>query len=236
MAQLDIASGTIVANASENERAGFIRRTYLHLGGAILAFTAVEAALIQSGVAESFLHLLQGSKWVWLIVMAMFIGVSYLANNWAHSAISKEMQYLGLGLFVVAEAIVFMPLIYIAMNYAPDILGHAVLLTLMLVAGITFTAFTTRKNFSFLGPILNIGGLIALGVIAASIIFGFTLGLVFSGIMIVFAAAAVLYSTSNIIHEYHTEQHVAASLSLFSSVALLFWYILQFLMSLANGD
>lgn len=236
MAQLDIASGNVVANASESERAGFIRRTYLHLGGAILAFVGVEAALIQSGIAESFVHLLQGSKWMWLVVMVMFMGVSYIADKWAHSAISKEMQYAGLGLFVLAEAIVFMPLIYIALNHAPDVLSHAALLTLMLVAGITFTAFTTRKNFSFLGPVLNIGGLIALGVIVASIIFGFTLGLVFSGIMIVFAAAAVLYSTSNIIHEYHTEQHVAASLSLFSSVGLLFWYILQFLMSLTGQD
>ena len=236
MAQLDIASGVLVANASETERAAFIRRTYLHLGGAILAFVGVESLLVKSGVAESFLHLLKGSQWMWLIVMTMFMGVSYIADKWAHSSISREMQYAGLGLFVVAEAIVFMPLIYIAMNYAPDILGHAALLTLLLVAGITFTAFTTRKNFSFLGPILNIGGMIALGVIAASILFGFTLGLVFSGIMIVFAAASVLYSTSNIIHEYHTEQHVAASLSLFSSVGLLFWYILQFLMSLAGED
>ena len=236
MAQLDIHSGTIVAHASETERAGFIRRTYLHLGGAILAFVGVESLLIQSGVAESFLHLLQGSKWMWLVVMGLFMVVSYVADKWAHSAISKEMQYAGLGLFVLAEAVVFMPLIYIALSKAPDVLGHAVLLTLMLVAGITFTAFTTRKNFAFLGPILNIGGLIALGVIVASMVFGFTLGLVFSGIMIAFAAAAVLYSTSNIIHEYHTEQHVAASLSLFSSVGLLFWYILQFLMSLMGVD
>ncbi len=173
MAHLDIHSGTLVANASETERAGFIRRTYLHLGGAILAFVGVETALIQSGVAESFVHLLQGGgMWMWLIVMGLFMVVSYVANNWAHSAISKEMQYAGLGLFVVAEAVVFMPLIYIALHYAPNsnLLGSAALLTLMLVAGLTFTAFTTRKNFSFLGPILNIGGLIAIGVIAASIL------------------------------------------------------------------
>lgn len=236
MAHLDIHSGTLVANASETERAGFIRRTYLHLGGAILAFVGIETALIQSGIAESFIHLLQGGMWMWLVVMGLFMVVSYVANNWAHSAISREMQYAGLGLFVVAEAIVFMPLIYIALNKAPDVLSHAALLTLVLVAGITFTAFTTRKNFSFLGPILNIGGLIALGVIAASILFGFTLGLVFSAIMIVFAAASVLYSTSNIIHEYNTEQHVAASLGLFSSVGLMFWYIVQFLMSLTGQD
>lgn len=236
MAYLDSHSGVLAANASETERAGFIRRTYLHLGGAILAFVGVETALIQSGVAESFIHLLKGGMWMWLIVMGLFMVVSTVANNWAHSAISKEMQYAGLGLFVVAEAIVFMPLIYIALSKAPDVLSHAALLTLLLVAGITFTAFTTRKNFSFLGSILSIGGLLVLGLIAASILFGFTLGLVFSGFMIVFAAASVLYNTSNIIHEYHTEQHVAASLSLFSSVGLMFWYIVQFLMSLTGQD
>lgn len=236
MAHFDINTGMLVANAGETERASFIRRTYLHLGGAILAFAGLETLLVKSGVAESFLNVLKGNSWMWLIVMVMFMGVSYIADRWAHSPISKEMQYAGLGAFVVAEAIVFMPMIYIAQQFAPDILGHAILLTLMLVGGITFTAFTTRKNFSFLGPILSMGSWIALGVILASVLFGFTLGAVFSGIMILFAAAAVLYSTSNIIHEYHTEQHVAASLSLFSSVGLLFWYILQFLMSLAGDD
>lgn len=236
MAYLDIHSGTLAANASETERAGFIRRTYLHLGGAILAFVGVETLLIQSGIAESFVHLLNGSMWMWLVVMGLFMAVSYVANNWAHSAISREMQYAGLGLFVLAEAIVFMPLIYIALAKAPDVLSHAALLTLMLVGGLTFTAFTTRKNFSFLGPILSMGGWIALGVILTSIVFGFTLGAVFSGIMIVFAAASVLYTTSSIIHEYNTDQHVAASLSLFSSVGLMFWYIVQFLMSLTGQD
>ncbi|EIJ34646.1 Bax inhibitor-1/YccA family protein [Thiothrix nivea] len=236
MAHLDIHSGVVVANASESERAGFIRRTYLHLGGAILAFVGVETLLIQSGIAESFTHLLSGSMWMWLVVMGLFMAVSYVANNWAHSAISKEMQYAGLGLFVVAEAVVFMPLIYIALARAPDVLSHAGLLTLMLVGGLTFTAFTTRKNFSFLGPALSIGGWIALGVIATSILFGFTLGALFSGIMIIFAAASVLYTTSNIIHEYNSGQHVAASLALFSSVGLMFWYIVQFLMSLTGQE
>ena len=236
MTQLDINAGVLVANASETERAGFIRRTYWHLAGAILAFAGLETVLIQSGVAESFMHLLKGGMWMWLIVLGLFMVVSTVANNSAHSAISKEMQYAGLGLLVVAEAIVFMPLIYIALQRAPDVLSHAALLTLMLVGGLTFTAFTTRKNFSFLGPILSIGGWIALGVIVTSMLFGFTLGAIFSGAMIIFAAAAVLYSTSNIIHEYHTEQHVAASLSLFSSVGLLFWYIVQFMMSLSGDD
>ena len=66
-------------------------------------------------------------------------------------------------------------------------------------------------------------------------IFGFSLGLVFALVMVLFAAGSVLYTTSNILHQYRTDQHVAAALSLFASVALLFFYILQVLMSLGGG-
>ena len=236
MHQMDMSTGVIVANAEESQRAAFIRRSYLHLGGAILLFMGLEALLLKSGVSESFMAVLAGSRWMWLLVLGVFMLVSVVADRWAHHPMSRGMQYAGLGLYAVAEALIFMPIIYMATRFAPDVLPNAALITLALVGGITFTAFTTRKNFSFLGPILGIGGIVALGVIVASIIFGFSLGLVFSGLMIVFAAASILYSTSNIIHEYHTDQHVAAALSLFSSVGLLFWYVTQFLMSMAGDN
>ena len=238
MSQLDVGSGQIVANASENERASFIRRTYVHLAGAIAIFAVLETILIQSGVANSFMSVLAGSKWSWLIVLGVFMVVSTVANNWAHSGVSREKQYMGLGLFIVAESIIFMPLIFMALMRDPSgtLLQNAAVVTAALVAGLTFTAFSTKVNFSFMGRFLMIGGFIAMGLILASILFGFSLGLWFSGAMILFAAGSVLYSTSNIIHEYHTEQHVAASLSLFSSVGLLFWYILQFMMSMGGDD
>jgi len=234
MSHLDIGTGQIVANAAESERASFIKRTYVHLAGAIGAFAVIEALLIKSGLALSFMGMLSGSKWSWLIVLGAFMLVSTVANNWAHSGVSREKQYMGLGLFVLAEAVIFMPLIYMAVARAPDVLQNAVIVTAALVGGLTFTAFSTKINFSFMGRFLMIGGFIAMGLIVASILFGFSLGLWFSGAMILFAAGSVLYSTSNIIHEYHTEQHVAAALSLFSSVGLLFWYILQFMMSMGD--
>ena len=104
MSQLDVGSGQIVANAAESERANFIKRSYVHLAGAIAAFAVLETALIQSGVANQFMQVLAGSKWSWLIVLGAFMLVSTVANNWAHSGVSREKQYLGLGLFVVAEA------------------------------------------------------------------------------------------------------------------------------------
>jgi FtsH-binding integral membrane protein len=141
------------------------------------------------------------------------------------------MQYFGLGLYVVAEAIFFVPLLYIAVIKSTP----AAVITGLLFLGLTVTAFTTRADFSFLGVILKVVGCVALGVIVCSLIFGFTLGLIFSSIMVAFACGAILYSTSRIIHQYNTDQHVAASLSLFASVALLFWYVLRILMSLSSG-
>jgi len=236
MAHLNIDSGQLLANASADERSAFYRRTYLHLGGAILAFVILETLLVQSGVAESFYNLLRSGPFTWLIVLGLFMGASYFADRWARSSMSREMQYAGLGLFVVAEAIVFMPLIYMALNFAPNpnVLPSAALMTLMLAGGITFTAFTTKKDFSFLAPALALGGFIAIGLILASIIFGFSLGIVFFAAMIIFAGAVMLYQTSQMIHQYHTDQHVAASLGLFSSVGLMFWYIVQFLMALGG--
>ena len=79
-----------------------------------------------------------------------------------------------------------------------------------------------------------IGFFVALGFIAASLIFGFSLGNLFAFLMVAFAGGAILYDTSNILHKYRTDQHVAASLSLFASVALLFWYILRIFMGSRN--
>ncbi|PID48608.1 MAG: permease [Proteobacteria bacterium] len=239
MAYLNIGSGQLVADASASERTAFYKRTYLHLGGAILAFVILESLLVYSGVAQASFELLRSvGSWAWLVVLLAFMGVAYLAESWAQSSISKEKQYAGLGLYVVAEAIIFMPIIYMALNFAPDakVLSSAALLTLMLAGGITATAFITKKDFSFLGPILVVGSFIALGLIVASILFGFNLGLIFFAAMIIFAGAVMLYQTSQIIHQYHTEQYVAASLGLFASVALMFWYIVQFLMALAGGE
>lgn len=220
--------GNSAADAAPVERARFIRKTYLHLAGAILAFVGLEYFLFSSGAADTIAATMFGGRFSWFIVLALFMGVAFLANWWANSQTSKTMQYLGLGLYVVAESVIFVPLLFIAANYGGggETIIKAGVVSLGLFAGLTAVVFITRKDFSFLGSILTIGGFIALGFIAASLIFGFTLGSLFAFVMVGFAATAILYSTSNVLHQYQPTQHVAASLSLFASVALLFWYIL----------
>lgn len=221
----------VVADAPAEARAAFIRRTYSHLAGAILAFVALEILFFSLGLPERFTRTVLSAPFGWLIVLGGFIGISWLAEYWANSDTSISTQYWGLGLYVVAEAVIFMPLLFMAAVYStPDVIPTAALITALLFGGLTYTAFTVKSDFSFLGGILKIGGFVALGVIVCAICFGFTLGLLFSSVMVVFAAGCILYTTSNIIHRYNTNQHVAAALSLFAAVALMFWYVLRILM------
>jgi FtsH-binding integral membrane protein len=222
--------GNSAANALPAQRAQFIRRTYMLLAAAILAFIVVEGALFASGAADMIAAVIfDGGAMGWLLVLGLFMGVSFLANRWAVSETSKATQFFGLGVFILAEAIIFVPMIMIATYYSGDgtVLAKAGIVTLGLFLGITATVFITRSDFSFLGPIVAIGGFAALGFIVASALFGFTLGNVFAFAMVAFAGTAILYETSNVLHRFNTNQHVAASLALFASIALLFWYILR---------
>jgi uncharacterized protein len=145
---------------------------------------------------------------------------------------SVATQYAALGGFVLAEAIIFVPLLVIAENVAPGAIPSAGLVTMLGFAGLTAVAFTTRKDFSFLGGLLRWGGIVALVAIVAGVIFGFELGTWFSVAMIGFAGAAILYDTSNVMHHFPEDRHVGAALQLFASVALMFWYVLRLFMSL----
>jgi FtsH-binding integral membrane protein len=224
-----------VALAPATERSAFIRRTYLHLAGAILAFATLEYILLVPlrETTEGLIASMLGTRYSWLIVLGLFMAVGYVADRWARSATSPGMQYLGLGLYVLAEAIIFLPLLYVAAFYtSPEVLPTAGVLTLGLFAGLTGTVFITKKDFSFLRGVLMVGGFVALGLIVCAILFGFELGTIFSVAMIGLAGGYILYYTSAVMKHYRTDQHVAASLALFAAVALMFWYVLRLLMAL----
>jgi FtsH-binding integral membrane protein len=225
---------TLADQATAEERGSFILKTYAHLFGAILALIAIEAVLLNLPIAQQLSETMVfgAGGYAWLIVLGVFMFASHIANNWAHDATSIQTQYAGLGLYVLAEAIILLPLLYIASRYAgPDVIPMAAIVTFCAFTGLTAVVVITRKNFSFLGPFLGIAGFAALGFIVCSILFGFSLGLVFTIAMIVLACGYILYTTSNVLHEYHVGQHVAASLALLASVMLLFWYVLRLFMS-----
>jgi hypothetical protein len=209
-------------------RGTFIARTYTHLLAAIALFLAIEVALFQSGLAASIARGLLGVNW--LLVLGGFVIVSWLASSAAATAESKPVQYLALVGFVAAEAIIFVPMLYVANFYAPGAIESAGLLTAIGFAGLTAIAFTTRKDFSFLGALLRWAFVVALLAIVGSVLFGFQLGTWFSVAMVGLAGGAILHDTSNVLLRFPEDRYVAAALQLFASVALLFWYLLRLFM------
>lgn len=221
----------LVGYATETDRAQFYRKTYGHVAAAVLAFIVVEYLLIQLVPPQLMFSMLSG-KMVWLLILGLFWLGSMLSQKLVFS-LDRNMQYAGLGLYVLIEALIFLPMIYIgvAMTDGVAVIQQAALLTLFLFGGLTAAVFFTNKDFSFLRTALVVGGFIALGLIVAGILFGFDLGLWFSVAMVILASASILYQTSQIKYKFETSQYVGAALMIFSSIMLLFWYILRILMS-----
>jgi FtsH-binding integral membrane protein len=221
-----------VASLSDEAKVAFYKKTYSHVAGGVLAFFITEYLLLQSTALVDFmLSMTQG--WRWLIMLGGFMFMTNYAESTAMKTSDKNKQYMAFGLYIIAEAIIFIPIIYVAMMYSGgmEILNQAAIVTLSLFSGLTAVVFVTKKDFSFLKSALTIGFFIAIGLIIAGALFGFDLGLWFSVGMCLLAAGAILYQTSNLINNYTNEQYIPAAIGLFASLMLLFWYVIQIFLS-----
>ena len=220
-----------VAVLGDDARAAFITRVYIHLFGAILLFAGIEYLLFASGLAVPMAEAMLGVNW--LLVLGAFMIVGTFADRVAARAETKAAQYGALIGFVAAEAVIFVPLLVLAAYYTqdPGVIGKAAWITILGFGGLTAIALTTKKDFSFLGSMLKWAFILAIVAIVAAVLFGFELGTWFSVAMIGLAGASILYQTSNVLLHYPEDRYVAASLALFSSVALMFWYVLRLFMS-----
>ena len=224
---------TPVSTASASERVVFVRKTYAHLALAVLGFVFLEAIFLNTPwIVEIGISMLDG--WFWLAALGGFMFVTNLAESWAYESTNKRSQYIALSVYVFAEALLFVPLMYLAIAITGDfaLLAQAGLITFSLFLGLTSVAVWTKQDFSFLRTSLFVGSFIAMGLIVAGIAFGFSLGLWFSVAMVGLASVAILYQTTQVMTAYHTEQYVAASLGLFSALMLLLWYVINILFSL----
>lgn len=215
-----------VATLDAATRSTFLNRVYVHLFGAVLGFTLIEVFLFKSGLALPMARAMMGTSW--LLVLGGFMVVGWLATHVAHRTTSLPAQYAALALYVVAEAVIFLPMLLVAQFAARGgVIESAALVTLLAFGGLTVVALFTPADFSFLGSVLKYGFVMALVLIVAASLFGLNLGTYFSVAMVALAGGAILYDTSNVLRRYPEDRYVGASLELFASVALLFWYVLR---------
>jgi uncharacterized protein len=223
--QIAMRPDLVMTPPALGDRSLFLVRTYAHLLGAIIAFVVLELFYFSTGLAESIAEPLLSVNW--LLVLGGFIVVSWIARGFATKATSQAAQYGGLGLYVLAESILFLPLLFVADSYAPGAIRSAATLTVLAFVGLTAIVFRSGKDFAFLAGLLRWAGVLALIAIVGAVLFGVGLGLWFSLAMVGVAGAAILYDTSKIIRVYPSERYVAGALELFASIALMFWYILS---------
>lgn len=220
-----------VNRLSVDKRSAFISKTYNHLLGAIVAFTLLSVYFYQSGISHQILNFISQFSYGWMVLFGGFIAASWIATHIAHSSQSKASQYSSLAGFIIAEAVIFAPMLLIASTMAGDIIQSAATITLIGFGILTAIVFYTRKDFSFMRGLLMWGGGLAILAIVGALIFGFQLGTWFSVAMVGLAGASILYDTSNVLHHYPEDRYVGAALQLFASVAMMFWYILRIFMS-----
>jgi len=223
---------TNITTVSNDQRVEFYKKTYLHVALGVFAFVIIEYLFLHSAAVVKFAMSLTHGR-MWLLMLGGFMLATNYAEKMAVNSTSKNKQYLGYLIYIVAEAFIFVPILFIAVNYmeGTGVLKQATILTLSLFTGLSAVVLLTGKDFSFLRTALTVGSFVAIGLIVAGLIFGFNLGLWFSAGMIILAAISILYQTSNLVHKYRTDQYIAAALGLFASLMLLFWYILRILMS-----
>jgi FtsH-binding integral membrane protein len=232
----------IVADAPAADRAAFFRRTYGLVAIGFAAFAALLAIFFvgfdqRSGIAfalfaglGSMISSLGG--WSILLVMLAFWGATTLAQSLAFNRASRTSQYAGLGLYVILEALIFVPLIgYVILSTkgnASSVLVPAGIVTGGMIAGLTALVFMTNLDFSFLKVAIILGSFAALAIVLVAAIAGLSLGAWFSIAMIVLMATVILYQTNEIKNTLETDQHVAAAFILFSSFVTLLFYVIRF--------
>lgn len=227
-----------VINLDEDTRGDFVVRVYQHLLGAIAAFIGIEALFFATGIAEGIFDFVAGGGGGrWLLILGLFMVGQWIVGNAASDLLNPGKQYAALAGMAALEAVIFAPFLYYTFNYQDDggaTVGAAALLTAVAFAGLTIVGFVTRKDLSFMRPMLMFAGVAAMVLILGAILFGFSLGIWFSVAMIALAGGSILYQTQTIIRQYPVQAHVAAALALFSSVMLLFFYVLRLLMQLRD--
>jgi FtsH-binding integral membrane protein len=227
------------ATVGVSDRVAFLRKTYALLGASLVALTLITGGMMRLWPETSFAmsRWALSGPWNWLLVLGLFVVVGFVAQRLAWSQTSRKLQYLGLAVGVVAEALILQPLLWLVLLRAGTadafgLIAQATVITLAIFVGLTLTVFITGKDFSFLRGTLMIATFAAFGVIIASAVFGFSLGALFVGLMILLMAGYILFQTTLVMKEFPPTQYVAAALMLFSTVATLFWYVLQLLMTL----
>lgn len=232
-----VLTNTPVVTLSDEDRGSFVISVYQHVMAAIAAFVAIEALFFMTGVAERLSNFVfAGGGGRWLLILGAFMVGQWFVSNAATDLGNPARQYGALLGTAALQALIFAPFLW----YVYNVLDAGTTVTAAaVITGIGFVvlsgiAMFTRKDLSFLRPMIMWGFGIALMLIVGAALFGFNLGVWFSVAMIALSGGAILFQTQSIIRTYPSNAYVPAAIALFGSLMTMFWYVLRLLIQLTQ--
>ena len=198
-----------------------LRNTYL-----LLALTIAFACV--TGLVAIAMNL---PPFNFIIYLVGFFGLSYVVNKTAHSVWGLFWTFVFTGFIGLAAG----PIVGYFASVNPGIVTQAFGVTAAAFVGLSLYTIVTKQDFSFLRSFLVMSFFIIIGVIVCSFFFNLSpFAAVISAFMVMFAAALMLYQTSEVVRGGETN-YIIATNGLFVSIYLMFMNLLS-LFGIMGGD
>ena len=248
-----------VSEGTVSERLVFLKRVYSWMTAGLIVCGLSAAICIESGITMKYLlkPMFDGSSGLSRFMghLLMFAGL-IVTMRWAYSARHKPTTntiafaaFAGFLGFMISDIIMIALIVSgadaataqtLAMGGVPNLDGSLVYqalgATVAMFAGLSFVAFTSKKDFSFMRGMLTAAlfGLIALMIINIFVqSSAFSMAITLFGIVIF--SGYILFDTQKIMRTYPSNEHVAGAITLFYDFVMLFVFILQLLIQLAGN-
>lgn len=235
-----------LARATAQTRLAFLRKVYglffagilTAAGGAMTALYTGTPTLVGKGIAVPPLvaFVMQHSIISIVIFFAAFFGLSAVRHRPGINVAALLGFTFVSGLFIAPALFVASLMAKLGGTLSANPVRDAFLLAAAGFGGLTAYAFTSKKDFSFLGGMLWMGLLVLIG---ASVIGMFVGSAVFhlaiASVGVLLFGAYVLYDTSRLLHSTEPITPVDAAISLYLDFLNIFLFLLQIL-SGRRGD
>lgn len=209
-----------VSSVSANK---VLRNTYALLAMTLLFSALMAGASVALGIQQ-------------LNIFVFFIGaygLMFLVHKTANSAVGllSTFAFTGFMGFTLGPIISA----YLTLPNGGALIMNALAMTGLTFIGLSAVALTTKKDFSFLGNFLMAGAIVLILAMVAGLIFNIpALSLMVSAGFVLFASAAILYQTSEIVHRAGETNYILATVTLYVSIYNLFISLLAILGIMSN--
>lgn len=201
-----------------------IRNTFMLLSMtlAFSAFTAFISAAMGLGRMNIFVFLIGA------------YGLMFLTHKTQNSiwGLVSAFAFTGFMGFTIGPVVSM----YLSLPNGGQVVTTALASTAIIFLALAGYALTSKKDFSFLGGFLFVGFLVLVGAMIAGLIFSIPgLSLMISAGFVLFASAAILYETSQLVHDGE-RNYIMATIGLYVSIYNLFMSLLHLIGAFSGDD